>query len=116
LGNPPIYLFHQDHYHHHQQGIVTRLHRHHFQALPSSTTLPYSSWYQAQNQAQWQHKNIRSMGDRGKDTISPKEVVVDIKCSHLSNSHQRGRHLQEHLECLQNHPETIPSFGSPLPP
>jgi hypothetical protein len=56
------------------------------------------------------------MGHRGKDTIYPKEVMVDLKCSPLSNSPDRGRHLQAHLECLQHCLEAFQSFGRPLPP
>ena len=55
------------------------------------------------------------MGHRGKHLISPKEDMVDLKCSPLSNSQDMGRHLQAHLECLQHRLETIQSFGRPLP-
>jgi len=41
---------------------------------------------------------------------------VDLKCSPLSNSQNRGHHLQAHLECLQHHLKTIQSFSRPLPP
>jgi len=97
-------------------GIVTRPRSHHFQALPSSTTMPHSTWHQAHNQALVQRKDIRVMGHRGKHMISPKEVMVDLECSPLSNSQHMGRHLHAHLECLQHHLKTIPSFGQPLPP
>ena len=56
------------------------------------------------------------MGHLGQDTISSKKVMVDLKCSPLSNSPDRGRHLQAHLECLQHCLETFQSFGRPLPP
>jgi hypothetical protein len=49
------------------------------------------------------------MGHRGKDTISPNEDMLDHKCSPLSNSPDRGRHLQH---CL----DTFHSFGRPVPP
>jgi hypothetical protein len=55
------------------------------------------------------------MGHRGKDTISPQEVMVDLKCSPLSNSPDRGRHLQAHPECLQRSLEAFQSFGRPHP-
>jgi len=99
-GNPPNQF-------HPPPGIVTPLRRHHFQALPSSTTLPHTTRHQAHNQACRQAKDMRLMGHRGKDTISLKEVMVDLKCSPLSNSQDRGRHLQAHLEYLQHRPETI---------
>ena len=56
------------------------------------------------------------MGHHGKDTTSPKEVMVHHKCSPLSNSLDRGCHLQAHLGCLQHRLETFQSFGQPLPP
>jgi len=56
------------------------------------------------------------MGHRGKDTISPKEVMVDPKCSPLSYSQDRGHHPQAHHGCLQHRLETIQSFGRPLMP
>ena len=59
---------------------------------------------------------MRVMGHRGKDMISPKEVMVDHKWSPLSDSPDRGRHLQTHLECLKHCLETFQSFGRPLPP
>jgi hypothetical protein len=48
------------------------------------------------------------MRHTGKDTISPKEVMVDLKGSHLSNSPNRGRHRQAHLESLQHCIGNIP--------
>ena len=51
------------------------------------------------------------MGHRGKHLISPKEDMVDLKCSPLSNSQDMGHHLQAHLECLQHRLETTQSFG-----
>jgi len=108
-GNQRInFLYHR--------GIVTHLRSLHFQALPSSTTMPHSTWHQAHNQALVQPKDMRVMGHRGKHTISPKEVMVDHKCSALSNSPDRGCHLQAHLACLQHSLETFQSFGRPLPP
>jgi len=100
--------------HHHHQGIVTRLHSHHFQVLPSSTTRLHSTWHQAHNQALVRLKDIRVMGHRGKHMISLKEDMVDLKCSPLSNSQNMGRHLQAHLECLQHCLQTIQSFGQTL--
>ena len=55
------------------------------------------------------------MGHRGKHMISPKEDMVDLKCSPLCNSQDMGRHLQAHVESLQLRLETIQSFGRPLP-
>jgi hypothetical protein len=55
------------------------------------------------------------MDHHGKDTISTKEVIVDLQCSPLSNSQDRGHHLQAHLECLQHRLKTIQSFGRALP-
>jgi len=107
-GNPQINFLHH-------RGIVTRLRSLHFQALPSSTTMPHSTWYQAHNQALEQPKDMRVMGHHSKDTISPKEVMVDHTCSPFSNSPDRGRHLQVHLECLQHCVETFQSFRRPLP-
>jgi hypothetical protein len=50
------------------------------------------------------------MGHRGKDMTSPKVAMVALKCTPLSNSPDRGRHLQVHLECLQDRLETIQSI------
>ena len=55
------------------------------------------------------------MGHRGKHLISPKDDMVHLKCSPLSNSQDMGRHLQAHHECLQHRLETIQSFSRPLP-
>jgi len=108
-GNPRINFLHH-------RGIVTRLRSHHFQALPSLTTLPHSTLHQVRNEARVvQPKDIRVMGHRGKDTTSPKEDIVDLKCSHLGNSQDRGRHLQVHLECHQHRLETFQSVGRDLP-
>jgi len=98
------------------RGIVTHPCSHHFQALPSSTTMPHSTWHQAHNQALEHPKDIRVMGYGGKHMNSPKEVMVDHKCSPLSNSQDMGCHLQEHLECLQHRLKTIRSFSRHLPP
>ena len=54
------------------------------------------------------------MSHRGKDSISPKVDMVDLKCSPLRNSQDMDRHLQAHLECLQLHLNTIQSFGRRL--
>jgi len=51
------------------------------------------------------------MGNRGKHMIFPKEDMVDLECSPLSNSHDMGYHLHEHLQCLQHRLETILSVG-----
>jgi len=109
LGNPRINFIHC-------RGIVTRLCSHHFQALPTSTTLPHSTWHQAHHQALGQSKNIEVMGHRGKHMISPKAGTVDLKCSPLSSSQNLRRHLQAHLNCLQHRLETIQSFGWYVPP
>jgi len=108
-GNPRINFLHL-------RGIVTHLRSFHFQVLPSSTTMPHSIWHQARNPARVQPTNMRVMGHRGRDTISSKEVMVDLKYSPLSNSPDRGRHLQAHLECLPHCLETFQSFSRPLPP
>jgi len=100
----------------HHRGIVTSLPSHHFNALCSSTTLPHSTWHQACNQALVQPKDILDIGYSGKDTTSPKEVMVDLKCYPLSNSQDRSCHLQIHLKCLQHRLETIQSFRRQLPP
>jgi len=100
----------------HLRGIVTCLCSYHSQVLTSSTTLPHAAWHQARNQAQVQPKDIRVMGHRGKDTTSTQEVMVDLKCSPLSNSQDGGRHLWVHLECLQHCLATIQLVGGHLPP
>jgi len=97
------------------RGIVTCPCNYHFQALPSSTTMPHWTWHQAHNQALVKAKDITVMDHRGKHMISPKEVMVDLKCSPLSNSQDMGRHLQMHLEWLQHRLESIPLFGRRLP-
>jgi len=108
-SNPQIYFIHH-------QGIVNRLHSHHFQALPSSATLPHSAWHQPHNQAVVQPKNIRVISHHGKDMTSPMEGMVKLKCSPLNNSQIRRHHLQGHLDCLQYRLETFQSFGRhPLP-
>jgi len=98
----------------HNQGIATHLRCHHFQGFSSSTTRLYSTRHQARNQALVLLKDIRFMGHRGKHMISPKEDMVDHKCSPLSNSQDIRRHPQVHLEYLQYRLETIQSFGWPL--
>jgi len=108
-GNPRINFLHH-------RGIVTHLPSLHFQALPSSTTMPHSTWHQAHNQALVQPKDMQVMGHCGKHTTSPKQVLVDHKCSTLSDSPDRGRHFQAYFECLQHCLETFQSFGRPLPP
>jgi hypothetical protein len=109
-GNPQIkFILHG--------GMVIRLRSLHFQVLPSFTTLPHSTGHQVRNQALVvQPKDIRVMGHRGKDTTSPKVAMADLKCSHLSNSPDRGHHLQAHLECLQHKLATIQSIGRHRPP
>jgi len=108
-GNPRIqFILHY--------GICTHRRSHHLQALPSSTTMPHSTWHQASNQALLQPKDIRVMGHCGKHMIAAKEVMVDFKCSPLSNSQDMGRHLQLQYKCLQHPLETIQSFGWHLPP
>ena len=97
-------------------GYSYQLYGHHFQALPSSTTRLHSTWHQAHNQALVQPKDNLIMGHRGKHMISPKEDMVDLKCSPISNWQDMGGHLQPQLECLQHCLETIQSFGRPLPP
>jgi hypothetical protein len=91
----------------HNKGIVTRFRRHHFQALPSSTTLPHSTWDHADNKALLQPKDIRELGHRGKHMISATEVIVDLKCSPLCNSQDRSHHLLVCLEFLLHYLETI---------
>jgi len=103
-GNPQISLIPH-------QGTVTLLCIHNFQALPSSTTLPQSTWLQAHNTAPVQPKDIWVVAWRGRDTISPKQVMVDIKCYSLSNSQDKGRHLLVYSKLLQQHLWTILSFG-----
>jgi hypothetical protein len=78
LDTPPINSLHH-------LGIVTHFRRHHFWALSSSTTLPHSTSHQAPNQAQLQPKHIQVMGRGGKNTISPKEIMVDLKCFPIGN-------------------------------
>ena len=97
-------------------GMVTCLCRQHFQALPSSTNMPHSTWHQVQNQAPVQSKDTRVMGHCGKHMISPKEVMVDLKCSPLNNSQDRGCQLQAHFALLQHCLKTIQSFGWHVPP
>jgi len=107
-GNPQIKLILH-------WSIVTHLSSHYFQGHPSSTTMPHSTWQKAHYQALLQPKDIRVMGYRVKHMLSLKEVMVDLKCSPVSNSQDMGRHLQEHNKCLQHSLETIQSFG-PLHP
>jgi len=109
LGNPRINFIHHS-------SIVTGLRKHDFQALTISTTLPHSTRDQAHNQTQLQPKDIGVMGHRGKDTIPSKEVMVDLKCSPLSNSQHRGCQLQADLGCLKHHLKMMQSFGRHLPP
>jgi len=46
----------------------------------------------------------------------PVEVMVDLECSPLSISQDRGCHLQVHLVCLQHPLETFQSFSRQLLP
>jgi len=108
-GNPQINFLHH-------QGIVNHLCSLHFQALPSSTTLPHLTWHQARNEALVQLNDIWAMGHLGQDTISSKKVMVDLKCSPLSNSPDRGHHLQGHLKSLQHRLESFHLFRRQLPP
>jgi len=50
-----------------------------------------------------------------KDTTSPTVAMVDMKCSPLSSSPDRGCHLPSHLECLQHWLQTIQSIGRHRP-
>jgi len=97
------------------QGIVTHLHRLHFQAPPSSNTIPLLLWNQAHNPALVQLKDMRVMCRRDKNTIAPKVAMVDVKCPPLRNSPSRGHHLHVHHECLQRFLETSLTLGRPLP-
>jgi hypothetical protein len=108
-GNPQInFIIHR--------GIVIHLCCHHLQALSSSTTIPVSSCHQGRNQALVvQPMDIRVMGNHGHDRTSPKENTVNLNCSLLSNSHDRGRHLQVHLECRQHRLESFQSISRHLP-
>jgi len=54
------------------------------------------------------------MGHHGKDMTSPKGVMVDLKSTPLSNSQNRGRRHQAHLECQQHRLESFQSFGRHL--
>jgi len=64
-GNPQINFFHH-------LGTVTRLRSHHFQALPSPTNRPHSTWHQARNQAQVQPKDIQVMGHVARIQLPPR--------------------------------------------
>jgi len=101
LGNPRINFIH------HHQSIGSPLWSHHFQVLPSSTTRLDSICHQAHNQALIQPKNIHVLGHCGKHMISPKDVMLVLKCFPLSNSQYMGRHLQAHLEGLWDCLESI---------
>jgi hypothetical protein len=91
----------------HHWGIVTCLRSHHFQALPSSTTPRHLTWHHVRNYALLHPNIIWVMSYRSRDATSPQEVMVDLKCSPLSNSQDRGHHLMEYLKCLQPEQETI---------
>jgi len=95
----------------HHLGIVTLLCSHNFLVLSNFTTLLYSTWLQAHHESRVQPKNIQVIGHCDIHMITPKEVMVDLKYSPLSNSQDKGHHLQVHLECLQNRSETLQSFG-----
>jgi len=99
------------------RGIVTHLRSYHFQALPSFTTLPHSTWHQARNQTLVvQPQDIRVMGHLGKDTTSPNVAMVDLKGSPFSKSPDRDSHLLAHLKSFQHRLETIQSIGRHCPP
>jgi len=89
---------------------------HHFQALLSSTTRLHSTWHQALNLALVRPNNNRVMGHCGKNMISPKGDMVDLKCFPCSNSQDMSCQLQVHLQWLQHPLETIQSFGRTLLP
>jgi hypothetical protein len=56
------------------------------------------------------------MGHHSKETTSPTVAMIDLKCSPISNSRDRGRHVQVHLKCLQHRVQTIQSIGRHHPP
>jgi len=97
-------------------GMVTCVPSNHFQACPRSITLPDSTWHQAYNTAPVKPKDFQVIGHYGKHMISPMVVMVDLKCSPLSNSQDMGHHLQMHLKCSQHCLEIIQSFGQHLLP
>jgi len=92
-------------------GIVTLLCGHHFQPRRSSTTVPHATWHQAHNKALLQPKDIRVMGHCGVHMISPKEVLVELKCSSHSNSQDMSHQSQVNLECLLHRLEAIKWFS-----
>jgi len=108
-GNPQINFINH-------QGMIPHLHSHHFQVLPSSTTLPHWTGHQAQNQAPVWPKDIRVMCYHRKHMSSPNTVTDDPKCSPLSISHGMSCHHQVNLMCFPHRLETMPSFNSHLPP
>lgn len=81
----------------HYHGMVALLHRHHFQALPTLAPLHYSTWHRDHGQGLVQPKDIRVMSHHSKHMIAIKETMVDLECSPLSNSQDKGLYLQAHL-------------------
>jgi len=55
------------------------------------------------------------MGHRRTDMTCTKVVMAGHKCSPLCSSQDKGRHLQVHRECLQDHQEIIHSISQHLP-
>jgi len=89
LGNTPIHIIRH-------KGMVTHLHSSHFQALRSFITSLYPTWHTVRNLPGVQGKDIQVMGHRGKDMICTKVDIAGLKCSPLSSSQDKGRHLQVH--------------------
>jgi len=83
-------------------GIVTRLRSHHFQALPSFTTLPHSTWHQASNQALvGQLKDIRVIVVSRKDTTSQKWLLWTSNV-HPSAIDRRGAVISRRTSSASN--------------
>jgi len=108
LGNTPINI-------NRRMGMVTLLHSSHYQALRSFITILHSTRHSVPNQPQAWANNIQVMGHRGKDMTSTKAVMGSLECFPSRSSHDKGRHLQVHRECLQDRRETIQSIGQHLP-
>jgi len=76
--------------------LVTRLPSNHFQELHSSTTIYHLTWQQVCNQAPISTKDCQGMTHHGNDMKSPNVIMVDLKCSPLHSSHNKGYHLHVH--------------------
>ena len=96
--------------------MVNLLHRSDFQTLCSFVTILHSTWHKSIcNEPPEQANDIEVMGLSVKHMTFTKVFMESFECFPRSSSQDKGRHLQEHRECLQDCLEAIQSIGQLLP-